>query len=239
MRTGAHNLQTGRARRLLCLTCDAMTEWYYRDSECQKIGPLSTAEFDVHVAIGEVRPQTQVWRSGLGTWTTYAALLAHEAHCPCATSGPSAGIAPESSSYCTFIALGASAANRRPAGPAATTPAMNPPAGPPSPGGKCPGCQRASGSRGLRGVVCGDCFRDRERKRLLREKRAGSGRFGKLLVRGLLIAAAFMAARAVFSELRQALLAREGMRPAPEPIASGPLPQAFSGPGEQSPNVAD
>ncbi|MEA3209324.1 MAG: domain 2 [Chthoniobacter sp.] len=53
-------------------------EWYYRDSKSQKVGPLSSEDFEEKVFAGEIKGTTRVWRSGLQDWTTYAALLGED-----------------------------------------------------------------------------------------------------------------------------------------------------------------
>jgi|GEM_PF-6053596 len=103
-----------------------MIDWYYRDPQSCKVGPLTKAEFDVCVVVGEIRPETCVWRSGLREWKTYAELLAQEDEgCAAQTSRQSAR-APWSSSYRTLIAMGISPESRQPARSRVTTSGCTP-----------------------------------------------------------------------------------------------------------------
>lgn len=92
-----------------------MTEWFYRDPQWHKVGPLTDAEFAVCVSLGEVRPATPVWRSGLTDWTTYAALLAREDGPMRQSSSRVSARAPVNSSYRTMISLGLSRTHQTPA----------------------------------------------------------------------------------------------------------------------------
>jgi hypothetical protein len=92
-----------------------MIEWYYRDSSCCKVGPLTATEFEVCVVVGEVRPETEVWRSDLADWTTYAALLAQQVEPSPISHSRRSARSPRSSSYRTQIALGISAIHQTPA----------------------------------------------------------------------------------------------------------------------------
>lgn len=103
-----------------------MCQWYYRDLQSRKIGPLSDQEFEERVAEGAIQPKTRVWRSGLADWTTYEALLAHEARCQAESAGPTVSVAPLSSSRSTFFVLGASAVHQRPRGSCIATPVATP-----------------------------------------------------------------------------------------------------------------
>jgi hypothetical protein len=213
-----------------------MTEWYYRDPQSRKVGPLTDDEFEAHVAAGDIRPETRVWRSGLADWTTYAALLAHEAHCLAAASGPAASSAPESSSYSTLIALGASKTNRPPHGAGSATPVATDPGYARSSFEKCPECReevaahlfKESGRR----RVCGFCLVKSEtkaRRDRLREARGvDSNWIGKFLVRCALIAAVFVLARVILFELKNAGDSVSTL-PAVED-ASGPMPTLTSAP---------
>jgi hypothetical protein len=91
-----------------------MNDWYYRDLQCCEVGPLTSAEFAVCVSMGEILPETRVWRPGLAEWTTYAALLA-EMDAPTAeSSSPASHRSPPSSTYQTLIALGISRVHQGP-----------------------------------------------------------------------------------------------------------------------------
>ena len=102
-----------------------MIEWYYCDAHCQEVGPLSAAEFEVCVAVGEIQPETPVWRSGLVDWTTFAALRA-DARGASILCSRQAASARWDSSYRTQIALGASQQHRRPAEARLTTSGCTP-----------------------------------------------------------------------------------------------------------------
>jgi len=52
-----------------------MTQWYYSDSERNRLGPVSAQDLaDLH-AHGQLHPETLVWREGLGQWTPWRALM--------------------------------------------------------------------------------------------------------------------------------------------------------------------
>ena len=204
-----------------------MTEWYYRDQKSRKIGPLSTEEFDELVAQGEVLPQTRVWRSGLTDWTTYGALLTHEAHCLAAASGPAACAAPESSSYSTLIALGASAVSRRPTRSGIHTPVATDLGVPRTTFERCPECREDVASHLFKEVgrrrVCGFCAQQKrlqaQRDRLREAKGVDSNWIGKFLVRCALIASAFVLGRVILFELRN-LAHGDSALPAVEDLSS-------------------
>ncbi|HYR57031.1 MAG TPA: DUF4339 domain-containing protein [Chthoniobacteraceae bacterium] len=187
-----------------------MTEWYYRDSQSRKIGPLSTEQFEQRVADGAVTPRTRVWRSGLVDWTTYAALLAHEANCVAAATGPTARAAPESTSYSTLIALGASATNRPPSGSCIATPVASEHGYTAPSFEKCPDCREEIASNLFREMgrrrICGFCVHKREvkaeRDRLCEAKGVDSNWVGKFFLRCAIIAGAFVLARIVLFEMQ-------------------------------------
>jgi len=64
--------------------------WFYMH-DGKQVGPVSEAEFQALVTQGTVRGETQVWRSGMGSWMRYDQVTATEA--------PS-GEAPGSCSQC-------------------------------------------------------------------------------------------------------------------------------------------
>lgn len=186
-----------------------MNQWYYRDPQNRKIGPLSDQEFEERVSEGEVEPQTRVWRSGLADWTTYEALLAHEANCLELATGPSESAAPQSRSYSTQVALGASATNRPPTRACTVTPSATPHGLRAPMFEKCPGCHEEVPSQLIPELgprrLCGFCLQKADaaaRRNKLREaKGVDSNWLGKFLVRCALIAAAFVLVRVVFFEM--------------------------------------
>lgn len=187
-----------------------MKQWYYRDPQNRKVGPLSDQEFEERVIEGEVKPNTRVWRSGLADWTTYEALLAHEENCIELASGPTESVAPQSSSYSTQIALGASAANRPPNRSCTVTPSSTPQGLRAPTFEKCPGCGEEVPSQLIRELgnrrLCGFCLQKGEvaaRRNKLREaKGVDSNWIGKFLVRCALIAAAFVLVRVILFEMK-------------------------------------
>jgi hypothetical protein len=205
-----------------------MTQWYYRDTFSRKIGPLSTDEFEQHVEEGDIQPETRVWRSGLVDWTTYEALLAHAAsHVPSAT-GPAACAAPESSSYTTLIALGASATNRRASACGLATPVATPHPTPAPAFEKCPDCGECLPANlfvedGRR--VCGTCVQrlaaKANRDRLRDARGVDAHWLGKYLVRLALVAAAFVAVRVVMMEMGSPTKSAEVL-PTPENLLPPP-----------------
>lgn len=187
-----------------------MHQWYYRDPQSRKIGPLSEQEFEERVVAGEIQPKTRVWRSGLADWTTYEALLAHEASCQEQTSGPTESVAPQSSSCCTQVALGASATNHPPSGSCIATPSATPRGVMAPTFEKCPGCNEEVPAHLFREVgkrrVCGFCVQKQDiktkRDKLRDAKGVDSNWIGKFLVRCALIAGVFVFGRVVLFELK-------------------------------------
>jgi len=103
-----------------------MIDWYYRDTHQLRVGPLTTEEFDVCVVVGEIRPETSVWRSGLPDWTTYEDLLAQAIEAATVSRGRQSASARPSSSYHRMIALGRSPVHRHPARSRVTTSGCTP-----------------------------------------------------------------------------------------------------------------
>ncbi|MGB8169456.1 MAG: DUF4339 domain-containing protein [Chthoniobacteraceae bacterium] len=189
-----------------------MNQWYYRDPQNRKIGPLSDQEFEERVSDGEVQPTTRVWRSGLADWTTYEALLAHEANCLTMTTGPTESAAPQSSSYSTQIALGTSATNHPPTGSSIGSPSATPHGLPAPVFEQCAGCREQVPSNLFREIgrrrLCGFCLQKREitarRDKLRDAKGVDANWIGKFLVRCALIAGLFVLSRVVLFELKHA-----------------------------------
>jgi hypothetical protein len=187
-----------------------MNEWYYRDSKNRKVGPLSDEEFEQCVTDGEIHARTRVWRSGLADWTTYEALLAHDASCAAVATGPTESVAPHSSSYCTQVALGASATSRPPNGACTATPSATPHSLLAPAFEKCPGCGEEVPSHLVREFgqrrSCGFCVQKQEAKarrdKLRDAKGVDSNWIGKFLLRCALIAGVFVLGRVVLFELR-------------------------------------
>ena len=211
-----------------------MTEWYYRDSQSRKIGPLSTEEFEERVDAGEVKPHTKVWRSGLIDWTTYAALCAHDEQGAKEESGPSTNAAPQSSSYQTQIALGASATNRNTGGtrktPAATPPMMAAPNFE-----SCPECRQQVPSNLFREMgrrrVCGFCMEKikakAKRDQLRDAKGADANWLGKHLIRVAIGAAVLITIRLIGIELKAPKTGTFGHLPTTEEHSPLPVPRSL------------
>jgi len=52
-----------------------MTQWYYSDSDRNRLGPVSAQDLaDLHTH-GQLAPETLVWREGLGQWTPWRVLM--------------------------------------------------------------------------------------------------------------------------------------------------------------------
>ena len=213
-----------------------MHQWYYRDPQSRKIGPLSDHEFEERVHRGEIQPNTRVWRSGLADWTTYEALLAHATSCYEEASGPTASCAPQSSSQSTIVALGASATNHPPRGSCIATPSATP-RGIMAPAfEKCRGCGEEVASHLFceagRRRICGFCVQKQEvkarRDKLRGARGVDANWIGKFLVRCALIAGVFVFGRVVLFELRHGGSTRPHLLPAIEapspntPISSAP-----------------
>jgi hypothetical protein len=189
-----------------------MRQWYYRDPQCRKIGPLSDDEFEECVADGEIQPATRVWRSGLADWTTYAALLAHEANCVHGGRGPTIHAAPWSRSYTTSIACGASVVSYRLRRCSTITPVSTPREMPPRTFEPCPDCGVEVPSQLFRQVdgrwICGFCLLKHEvnahRVRSRETRAAEAGRLGKLLVTCALAVAALLVGRILLFESHHA-----------------------------------
>lgn len=188
-----------------------MNQWYYRDPQNRKIGPLSDEEFEERVCEGDVEPQTRVWRSGLADWTTYEALLAYEANCLELATGPAESTAPRSSSHSTQVSLGTSAIHRPPTRSCTVTPAATPHGLRAPTFEKCPDCREEVPSHLLREIgarrLCGFCLQkadvDSRRNRLREARGVDFNWLGKFFVRCALIAAAFVLVRVLLFEMGQ------------------------------------
>ena len=207
-----------------------MTEWYYRDTQSRKIGPLSTDEFEERVTQGEIQAHTRVWRSGLQDWTTYAALLARESHCLASASGPAASTAPQSSSFTTHVALGASATHRPPSEIGNATPASSLQSTTAAAFELCPGCAEEMPSALFRILgsrrICGSCIHHAQfkagRNRRREVRGADANWLGRYFVRLALLAGAFMAIRILFLEMGGIHPATASTRPAPADHSAPP-----------------
>ncbi len=207
-----------------------MTEWYYRDTQSRKIGPLSTDEFEERVTQGEIQAQTRVWRSGLHDWTTYAALLARESQFLATASGPTASTAPQSSSFTTHFALGASATHRPPSEFGNATPASSLQSTPAPAFELCPGCEEEMPSALFRILgsrrICGSCVHHAQfkagRNRHREVRGADANWLGRYFVRLALLAGAFLAIRILFQEMVGIHPATAITRPAPEDHSARP-----------------
>jgi GYF domain 2 len=202
-----------------------MTEWYYRDAQSQKIGPLSTDEFEERVIEGEIQAQTRVWRSGLVEWTTYEELLAQEANCLEYASGPATSARAQSRSRCRLVSRGVSPANCSPG----ESPWISSISIPPSATGAafelCLGCHEEMPSQMFRvlGVrrVCGSCVhRAKTMHRRYRQDRGADATWlGRYFVRLALLAGAFLAIRVLLVEMSGRHPASVVARPVPEDLA--------------------
>ncbi len=210
-----------------------MNQWYYRDPQNRKIGPLSDQEFEERVIEGEVQAKTRVWRSGLTDWTTYEALLAYEECCLEPASGPSERAAPQSSSFCTQIAVGVSPANHPPTRRGTVTPSATPHGLRAPSGEKCQDCREEVPSHLIREIgrrrLCGFCIQKQEndawRAKLRAARGADSDWLGKFLVRCALIAGAFVLGRVILFELSHSK--SPSLLPTPElPASFTSLPPA-------------
>jgi hypothetical protein len=55
-----------------------MAQYFLKVSNGPDLGPMGTDEFQRRLAAGEIQDVTMIWRSGMGSWLTYAALCAAE-----------------------------------------------------------------------------------------------------------------------------------------------------------------
>ena len=213
-----------------------MTEWYYRDAQSRKIGPLSTDEFEERVTEGEIHAHTRVWRSGLLDWLTYEALLAHESNCLAFASGPSASAAPQSHSSSTFVALAVSATHRPPREVGSiVTPAATPHPTLAPTFELCPRCDAGmpapwSREMGRRRICrnCGGQMRvQAERDRRRNARGVDSNWLGKYFVRLALVTAALVAIRILLMEMDGRHPATASALPVLEAVSDQPVAQKF------------
>ncbi|MDI9238361.1 RDD family protein [Lysobacter sp. LF1] len=52
-----------------------MTQWYYSDSDRNRLGPVSGSDLAQLHALGQLRPETLVWREGMGEWTPWRSVM--------------------------------------------------------------------------------------------------------------------------------------------------------------------
>jgi hypothetical protein len=203
-----------------------MTQWYYRDLQSKKIGPLSTEEFKGCIAEGAILPATRVWRSGLIDWTTYEALLAHDANCGVAT-GPQSCNAPHSSSRSLASLPGTSALHHRDDDGGAATPASTPPQCAAPQFEPCHGCGEELPSHLFAEFesrrLCGGCVGKAKASAVREVLREAKGPDANWLIKHLallvLAAGLIVAVRIGFMELGGAAATATKSLPVPENLA--------------------
>ncbi len=189
-----------------------MIEWYYRDQHNHEVGPLTIAEFEVCVVVGEIRAETKVWHSGLVTWTTYADLLALEDEPDACLSSRQSARAPHSSSYRTLIAMGMSPVHRRPARSRVTTSGCTPF------GVAEPGWEEAAA----------ECERDESAELILGRPGADAVWVGRQFVRIALAGAAFLLMHFLWADRIGSPVAHPPATKVEPPVILGPLKPTLS-----------
>lgn len=52
-----------------------MTQWYYSDSDRNRLGPVSGSDLASLHALGQLHPGTLVWREGMGEWAPWRSVM--------------------------------------------------------------------------------------------------------------------------------------------------------------------
>lgn len=55
-----------------------MIEWYFQDSNGDRIGPISEDEFQAHILNGTISATTRIWRTGFADWMLLEKLIQNQ-----------------------------------------------------------------------------------------------------------------------------------------------------------------